>query len=387
MTTLMLLRLTALAQVRKKTPQIVSRVTHTTPWLARTSHLDEFHKFLERRAACTVFSSSERSRHGGGHKCLPNTRVGVRHAIRQWFDGVCDPPICWLRGPAGSGKSAIAQTVAEEYEESGELAASFFFDRGLVDHRDITNFVPAIAFQLSVKIPQTKAWMQKAFEHDPSIPDQSRQYQFTKLIIDPLLELGQALSHKIVVIDGLDQRDGEYWVEELIALITETCRDERLHLRFCLTSRIDVPILTLPEASMKPSRIYPLALEDFDACSDIHIFFEAEFKDIHKRNGGGMQNGPELWPSHLDVDRLVRKSSGLFMFASMIVKFVDDGSNEPHSKLQAVLTSLNDRHDATSDTCTSEVRDLLPGAGNLFDEPTVPITVFHLLSCSPSSFR
>lgn len=288
---------------------------------------------------------------------MPNTRVDVRSKIGQWFSGFHDHPICWLRGPAGSGKSAIAQTIAEEYEESGELAASFFFDPESTYRHHITDFLPTIAFQLSIKVPQMKVLMQRAFELDRSIPDRSHQYQFKKLIIDPLLELGEAVSRKIVVVDGFNQYDGGRWVEDFIILLTDACQDGRLPLRFCLTSRTDVPILMLPEAATKG--IYSLVLEGFDAHCDIHIFFETKFQEIHRRNRvGGMKNVPDQWPSPSDVDRLAVKSSGLFTFASIIVKFVDGGRNDPYLNLQAVMTSLGDRRTMTS-ACHFKVLGLL----------------------------
>ncbi|KAF8982500.1 hypothetical protein BDQ17DRAFT_1505788 [Cyathus striatus] len=37
--------------------------------------------------------------------------------------------LCGLYGPAGAGKSAIAQTTAEECHREGKLAASFFYSR------------------------------------------------------------------------------------------------------------------------------------------------------------------------------------------------------------------------------------------------------------------
>lgn len=278
--------------------------------------------------------------------------------IRQWVDEAHGSPICWLQGPAGSGKSAIAQTVAEEYDKSQELVASFFLGRRRGDQSEITNFVPTIVFQLSMKVPQTKALMQKAFEREPSIANQSPKYQFRKLVIDPLLELAEAPSRRfLVVVDGLDQCDKRR-VEELIVLLADACQNNRLHLRFCLTSRIDVPTGTLPEDFVSRSRIFFLALETFDARDDIRIFFKAAFKEIHGKNRTcDMQNVPEPWPSHSDVDQLVGKSSGLFIFACMIMKFVDDdGSNKARTRLQAVLTSLDDHRDATS-TCSHNVRD------------------------------
>ncbi|KDR74768.1 hypothetical protein GALMADRAFT_141108 [Galerina marginata CBS 339.88] len=50
-------------------------------------------------------------------KCHPNTRVAVLNKIMDWIHGV-DPETrdaltTWLYGPAGSGKSAIARSIAE----------------------------------------------------------------------------------------------------------------------------------------------------------------------------------------------------------------------------------------------------------------------------------
>ncbi|KAF8160412.1 hypothetical protein BJ912DRAFT_805717, partial [Pholiota molesta] len=48
-------------------------------------------------------------------KCHPNTRVAVLEYFMGWIFGSNDSEalILWLYGPAGSGKSAILQTIAE----------------------------------------------------------------------------------------------------------------------------------------------------------------------------------------------------------------------------------------------------------------------------------
>jgi len=47
-------------------------------------------------------------------RCLPGTRSEVLEKIDTWVKaGVESTRILWLQGPAGAGKSAIAQTVAE----------------------------------------------------------------------------------------------------------------------------------------------------------------------------------------------------------------------------------------------------------------------------------
>ena len=66
-------------------------------------------------------------------RCYPETRVEVLKTITDWID---DPEprqqIFWLNGPAGAGKSAITQTIAERLKDT-QLAASFFFQRNTSD--------------------------------------------------------------------------------------------------------------------------------------------------------------------------------------------------------------------------------------------------------------
>ena len=61
-------------------------------------------------------------------KCHPNTRIAVLEKIMKWikWEEDLEAFIMWVYGPAGAGKSAIAQTIAEMCEEEMIILASFF---------------------------------------------------------------------------------------------------------------------------------------------------------------------------------------------------------------------------------------------------------------------
>src|SRR6201995_6119020 len=62
-------------------------------------------------------------------RCHPGTRETVLNQMRNWIDDLeSTQPILWLHGPAGVGKSAIAQTIARSYRRE-KVAATFFFFR------------------------------------------------------------------------------------------------------------------------------------------------------------------------------------------------------------------------------------------------------------------
>jgi predicted AAA+ superfamily ATPase len=65
---------------------------------------------------------AEYTRSGRVARCLQHTRKEVMENIRRLVDK-SDARICWIKGPAGSGKSAISQTVAEWYAAKNRLAA------------------------------------------------------------------------------------------------------------------------------------------------------------------------------------------------------------------------------------------------------------------------
>jgi hypothetical protein len=87
--------------------------------------------------------------------CLQGTREDVISDIVRCVKGD-DRPICWLSGSAGSGKSAISQTIAKRYDDKGRLLASFFFLRGAGDRSVIAHLIPTLAYQVSHSIPATK---------------------------------------------------------------------------------------------------------------------------------------------------------------------------------------------------------------------------------------
>ncbi|KAG2066622.1 hypothetical protein BDR04DRAFT_1160067 [Suillus decipiens] len=90
--------------------------------------------FLHRTAEDLNLSSLEYATGAGlntSKLCLEGTREGILNEIKSWIDDAREnaPPVFWLSGTAGKGKSAIAHTIAKWFRESGRLGACFCFDR------------------------------------------------------------------------------------------------------------------------------------------------------------------------------------------------------------------------------------------------------------------
>ena len=83
--------------------------------------------------------------------------------------------------------------------------------------------------------------------------------------------------------------------------------------------------------------MHRLSLESFDARRDLHRFFQARFSTIYEQNRRIMHDVPLPWPSERDLDTLVKKSDGLFIFATTLMNFFTEGSGLPQEKLEGVL--------------------------------------------------
>ena len=85
------------------------------------------------------------------------------------WEGDLNSFIMWVYGPAGAGKSAIAQTIAEMCEEEMILLASFFFSRNDPSRSKVKLPIATIAHQITLNLPDTREAILEAVEHDPLI--------------------------------------------------------------------------------------------------------------------------------------------------------------------------------------------------------------------------
>ncbi|KAJ7288624.1 hypothetical protein C8J57DRAFT_1116198, partial [Mycena rebaudengoi] len=135
--------------------------------------------------------------------------MAVQDTLTSWTaEGRHSASVMWLYGPAGAGKSAVAQTMAETWDREHKLAAAFFFARWRPGRGSGKILFLTIAYQLALQIPQLRVPIGLAVEADPAITDKSLEAQVEGLIIRPLAHL--VLENPfVVVIDGLDECDSK----------------------------------------------------------------------------------------------------------------------------------------------------------------------------------
>ncbi|KAF9473573.1 hypothetical protein BDN70DRAFT_843349, partial [Pholiota conissans] len=284
-----------------------------------------FDKLKDISAPSALYDSSARY---DPPKCHPNTRVAVLEYLIGWIFGRNDPEalIMWLYGPAGAGKSAILQTIAEYCAEKDKHLASFFFGRSDPRRNHIIPLIPTIACQIAITIPEVKPYVEGAIERDPFLLDKSLATQFRHLIVTPL----QALivsgnlkpdSPRLIIIDGLDECDDPKMQSMMLRVIADAFHSQNVPLRFLIASRPELNIHYTFSSTPLSGLWRSVVLDDtYKPDDDICLFLTDSFHEI-KTTHPYCHLIPETWPKQSDVDTLIEKSSGQFIYASQVVKY------------------------------------------------------------------
>ena len=272
----------------------------------------------------------------GKQGCLRGTRKDVLWQIERWLTEEQDQRVFWLSGLAGTGKSTIAQTFAEMSFADGKLGASFFCSRDFEDRSNLQTILPTLAFQLAHRYPHFRERLLPILRASPDVGRESLCSQVEKLIISPL-----KTTHvrTLVVIDALDECKDKEPASAILSVLSRYV-DKIPQIKFFITGR--------PEPRIRSGfRLEPLRpitevlkLHDVERSSvdrDIKLFFRTQLAEI-ARSRSDCDLG-EDWPNSSDLNTLCKKSAGLFIYASTLIKFVASEHHTPTKRL-ALITSL-----------------------------------------------
>ncbi|KXN93034.1 hypothetical protein AN958_10097, partial [Leucoagaricus sp. SymC.cos] len=275
--------------------------------------------------------------------CFPGTREQYIHDITSWATEADNStlPIYWMRGPAGVGKSAIAQTCAEGLKKSGHLGAAFFFS--INGRSDPRRFFPTLAYQLSTLFPDLRDIVNDRVYRDKTLVRKKMSSQVTSLIVEPLQKLerqGKGIGRQIIFIDGLDECQGNDAQTEIIELIAASIHNKTMPFRWAIFSRPEPHIKsTFDKGSIAPFCQRVLLPVSREADGEIETYLKGGFTNILLRRD--LLFLSDSWPTKEDIQILVEASAGLFAYPAAVLRFVDCRSLlEFKETLQAVLDMI-----------------------------------------------
>ena len=279
--------------------------------------------------------------------CHPATRVDLIRSVHSWAQNVNGKSIFWLNGMAGTGKSTISCTIAQQLVELGSggpirFGASFFFKRGEGDRASANLLFPTIARQLASHISHFDVFLAHAVNAHPQICSKNLGEQFQKLICEPLQRLPIDMGHStyIVIVDALDECNKEDDIQTMLQLWSRLPVTPCVRLRLFLTSRPEL-VIRLGFKEMSCDTYQDVVLHEVPQPiiqHDIYTFLRAELTAVRKRYNlePAGDRLTDNWPDHDLLQELTDIAVPLFIVAATICRFT--GRAElPHEELSTIL--------------------------------------------------
>jgi NACHT domain len=219
-----------------------------------------------------------------------------------------------LTGDAGSGKSTIACTVARHFDDKtkGEdqniLRANFFCSRQFEETRRQKNIIPTIVYQLA---RQSRSYVHALLGANKFDSVDVLSEQMKDLLVGPWQQSTSdrppELPPYLVVIDALDEIEGQGGSAFLRELLTTVDGGQFQGLKFLITSRPDPELASLCStlSSDAVCCLYDVPMESVEADILVHL----------KEKLPLLQNEPQL-------THLAWKADGLFIYAATVVRYI-----------------------------------------------------------------
>jgi hypothetical protein len=226
---------------------------------------------------------------------------------------------------AGTGKSAISTTFANNMSDEGLLEATFFVDRQVAERRDPHRIVQSLAYDLAVHDQRRLEALWSSLCANPSITDMPLRDQVRALIKVPLdTRCSESL---VIVIDGLDECNptaGAQLLSTLVACLAD------FPIKLFVASRDDPDvIMSFDNILHSEVRLQQRPLEE--VCKDVRSFWEDGLDSLCRKR--------RLvdWRSTISIDVLVNLTGYLFVYATTVLKIIQNTPRSPITKLQELL--------------------------------------------------
>ncbi|KAF5310182.1 hypothetical protein D9619_010450 [Psilocybe cf. subviscida] len=261
---------------------------------------------------------------GGGaivtrEACTKGTREEILEDITRWADDTSadSPPVFWLTGNAGSGKTTIAYTIAQHFEKlemtepAGQhaiLGASFHCSRQFEETRRQIHIIPTLAYELAQKSRSFLHALHKANKFG-SVDKLDKQVE--DLFAGPWqLAVSQRYAEfpsYLIVVDALDEIEAQGGSGFLCDML-ETIKQYHLQgLKFFFTSRPDPTVTALfdPSISKLVYRLQDVSIMSIE--TDIAKFLQSKLPHLKDQK---------------ELDDMVQLADGLFISAATIVRYL-----------------------------------------------------------------
>lgn len=284
-----------------------------------------------------MLKSVLRAQHNPNEVCLENTRTMLLTKVDGWVRGSSDEKTMWIYGRAGSGKSALFNSIAEILKNEGIPFTCFPCRRDDPELSNIHRVLPTIAYSFTEHYGDYRSAISDVLNKSAGDPlgtsDVKRQ---SELLFGKTYDLihpnGASRSPvHVVLVDAPDEcrnhRDGNNTSHERRALLValRELAGEVPWIRILITSRPEPDIDGVFKDTSGTVCHLDIDDDEWRTPAAIRLFI----LDASEELG--------LTLSHDQIERLRERSSGLFIWCTTAFLYIKERMEDSKHAIEAVL--------------------------------------------------
>ncbi|KAF7363878.1 Vegetative incompatibility protein het-e-1 [Mycena sanguinolenta] len=246
--------------------------------------------------------------------CLAGTRQAEIAKVMDWVrakDLSGKQQIYFLADVVGSGKTALAHSVAQECSDCNLLGSAFFFDRKF-GRTSLRNFVLNLARDLGSRFPEVSDHITQALQADHNLAwSRPVSRLFKELILEPVIHSADVVGPVVIVIDALHEAEAQ--TPEMENILRTQIPSLPGQFRVFVTSRPERGILRALGPDITP---HDLAIHGSANRADMAVYATQRFKEI------ALEHELENWPPQHLVTALLNRAEGLFIWITTICDYL-----------------------------------------------------------------
>jgi hypothetical protein len=277
--------------------------------------------------------------------CATDTRKDVLRDIESWAENAINTSsVYWIRGKMGTGKTAIARTIADRLERNKRLGCAYFVSRDPAS-ADPRNIIRTMAFDLANMFEELRPMICTGIASLGDLDSASPLKMINALIVVPLnFHLLQDARPVAFILDGLHhafKQNGPNMKMFLSTLASVLPWGTKL----LITSLDDSITVTLTRSFPRAPHVTTLHKYDKNVVlTDVKTFYLQRFASIINSN---LSSRDQTWITDA-VNFLAMATEHLFLFASIVARYVTAAMHDPYERLRKVDTAVRKAYNDAS---------------------------------------
>jgi len=261
---------------------------------------------------------------------MKGTRRSILDQIIAWVtngpgqEGVDQNTPYWIYGLPGIGKTSLAHSICEKFDERKQFAGAFFCRRDDTNSSKPRNILPTLIYQLAKTFPPFRSIVTEYLHKNPHMTPQSMQ---DALFLEFIRSIPRHSNPDtlVVVIDALDECGNTQSRADILKVLIDAAALAPW-LKVIITSRPEVDIIR----SLGTAAQHDLG-RDQEATADLRTFAQRQLNLVVSTWGISTP-----WPAESLLNRIISRANGLFIFIKTLVLALEK-CNDPNEYLEKAL--------------------------------------------------